>query len=59
MRMRVVAAERQMPISVGVEGDEFDRVEIFGTAPRVAGAVTQPCQRQDGPANKFLEGVNH
>jgi hypothetical protein len=32
MRMRVVAAERQVPISVGAEGDEFDRVELFGRA---------------------------
>ena len=36
MHKRAVAAERQVPISVGAEGDEFDRVEIIETARRVA-----------------------
>ena len=51
MHKRAVAAERQVPIPVGAERDEFDRGEIIGRArgaaePFIALIVAKPLERR-------------
>jgi hypothetical protein len=58
MRMRVVAAERQVPISVDAEGDEFDRVELFGTAQEGRSVIRARNHRCQGGAKKLVASAN-